>query len=256
MTPASYARDANGAADIKVQFSAPLAAASPLPMIKPSVPGSWQGAGTSSLTFVPAAAFRQHTRVTIKIPGGPLGVRSATGSLLVRTKQIRFETGGYKAARLAQLLAQLGYLPLTWSASPGATAPAATDKLAQLSAAYSPPQGSFSWQPGYPRQLQVVLAARCRSSLIIKGAVMAFEYDHGIVMDGVAGPEVWNALLKAVAADQRNTNGYTYAIAREGNPETLTIWHNGRKVLRIAGQHRDLGGADHARHRSGLPALP
>ncbi len=105
--------------------------------------------------------------------------------------------------------------------------------MAQLSAAYSPPQGSYSWQPGYPAQLKAFWQRGAASGLIIKGAVMAFEADHGIVMDGVAGPEVWKALLKAVTANQRNTNGYTYAIAREGNPETLTIWHNGRKVLRV-----------------------
>ena len=66
----------------------------------------------------------------------------------------------------------------------------------------------------------------------MKGAVMAFESDHGLAIDGVAGPQVWTALLKAVAAGQTNKHGYTYAIAREGNPETLTIWHNGHQVLR------------------------
>jgi len=29
---------------------------------------------------------------------------------------------------------------------------------------------------------------------------------------------------------ERNTNGYTYAIASKGSPETLTIWHNGQIV--------------------------
>ena len=233
VTPTSDANGVNGAADIKIQFSAPLAAGSPLPTISPSVPGNWQGAGTSSLEFVPAGAFRQYTRVTVKIPGGLFGVKSASGGLLVRTKEIHFKTGGYRPARLDQLLAQLGYLPLTWTAAPGATVPAATDALGQLSAAYSPPQGSFSWQPGYPAQLRAFWQGGAASGLIVKGAVMAFESDHGIVMDGVAGPQVWRALLKAVAGNHRNASGYTYAIAREANPETLTIWHNGRKVLRV-----------------------
>ncbi len=233
VTPSSQATGVNGAADIKVQFSAPLAAGSPLPTIKPSLPGSWQGAGTSSLVYVPTAAFRQYTHVTVSIPGGPLGVRSASGGLLVRTKVIRFKTGGFRPARLGQLLAQLGYLPLTWTAAPGTTAPAATDSFAQLSAAFAPPQGSYTWQPGYPSQLRAFWQGGAASSMIIKGAVMAFEFDHGIPMDGVAGPQVWKSLLKAVAANKRNANGYTYAIAREANPETLTIWHNGRKVLHV-----------------------
>jgi Big-like domain-containing protein len=186
VTPASQATGVNGAADIKVQFSARLASGSPLPTIRPRIPGSWQGAGTSSLLFVPTAGFRQHTHVTVRIPGGPVGVRSATGGLLVRTKEIQFTTGGFRSARLAQLLAQLGYLPLTWTATPGAAVPAVTDALGQLSAAYSPPQGSFSWQPGYPYQLRAFWQRGASSGLIIKGAVMAFESDHGIPMDGVA----------------------------------------------------------------------
>jgi L,D-transpeptidase catalytic domain/Bacterial Ig-like domain len=233
VTPANDAKSVNGAADIKIQFSAPLAAGSPLPTINPRIPGSWQGAGTSSLVFVPTAAFRQYTRVAVKIPGGLLGVRSTSGGLLVRTKKIQFKTGGYRAARLDQLLARLGYLPLTWTAAPGVTVPAASNALGQLSAAYSPPQGSYSWQPGYPSQLRAFWHGGAASGMIIKGAVMAFEADHGILMDGVAGAQVWRTLLKAVAANQRNANGYTYAIAREANPETLTIWHNGRKVLRV-----------------------
>ena len=61
---------------------------------------------------------------------------------------------------------------------------------------------------------------------------MAFESDHGMTMDGMAGPSVWTALLKAVASGQQNAHGYTYARASEKSPETLTIWHNGRVVFR------------------------
>jgi len=31
--------------------------------------------------------------------------------------------------------------------------------------------------------------------------------------------------------DQRNTHGYSYAIASKNEPETLTIWHNGKNVF-------------------------
>ncbi len=231
-TPAGGARGVTGTTAIKIQFSAPLAADSPLPTIKPSVAGSWQGTGTSNLEFVPTNGFHQHTRVTVTIPGGPLGVRSARDSLLGTSVKLHFRIGTYRTARLDQLLAQLGYLPLTWTASAGATVPAATDAAGQLAAAYNPPAGSFSWQSGYPSELQNFWQNGAVTGLIMKGAVMAFESDHGIAMDGVAGPQVWAALLRAVAAGQSNKHGYTYAIAREGNPETLTIWHNGHQVLR------------------------
>jgi peptidoglycan hydrolase-like protein with peptidoglycan-binding domain len=230
-SPTTGTGGVSGMADIKIQFSAPLAPSSPLPTINPSVAGNWQGAGTSTLEFVPTGAFSEHTHVIVTVPGGPMGVRSAHGSLLGASVQVRFRVGAYQDARVDQLLAQLGYLPLTWTAAPGATVPAATDAAGQLAAAYDPPQGSFSWDPGYPSQLQQFWQDGALTSKIMQGAVMAFESDHGLALDGDAGPQVWSALLSAVAAGQDNSHGYTYAIASEDNPETLTIWHNGQIVL-------------------------
>ena len=231
-TPASKATGVSGMTDIKIQFSAPLAANSPMPTIKPRVAGSWQGAGTSTLEFVPSRGFHQLTHVKVTIPGGPLGVRSARGALLGKSVKLDFKTGRYQTARLAELLAQLGYLPLTWTASAGATVPAASDTAGQLAAAFSAPQGSYSWQPGWPSELKAFWQNGDASSLMLKGAVMGFEADEGLAVDGIAGPAVWSELFKAVAAGQDNTHGYTYALAREGNPETLTVWHDGRVIMK------------------------
>jgi L,D-transpeptidase catalytic domain/Bacterial Ig-like domain len=230
-TPASGATSVSGVPDISITFSAPVAAGSPLPTITPSLDGSWQGVGTDTLHFAPTAAFTESTHVTVSVPAGPQGVRTARGGLLSSPVQISFETGTYQPGRLPELLAQLGYLPLTWAPTPGVTVPAASDALGQIAAAYSPPEGTFGWQPGYPSELQNFWDDGAPTSLIVKGAIMAFESDHNLGMDGVAGPQVWAALLGAVAAGQNNQNGYTYAIASEANPETLTIWHNGQQVL-------------------------
>jgi hypothetical protein len=229
-TPASGATGTSGVPDITITFSAPVAADSPLPTITPSLDGSWQGVGTDTLHFAPTAAFTESTHVTISVPAGPHGVRTARGALLGSPVEISFETGTYQPGRLAELLAQLGYLPLTWAATPGVTVPAPSDAVGQIAAAYSPPEGTFSWQPGYPSELQSFWDDGAPTSLIVKGAIMAFESDHNLAMDGVAGPQVWAELLGAVAAGQNNQNGYTYAIASEDNPETLTIWHNGQIV--------------------------
>jgi hypothetical protein len=230
-TPADGTTGVSGAADIKLQFSAPVAANSPLPTIKPDVPGSWQGAGTSTLRFVPAGAFGQLTKVTVRVPGGASGIRSASGGLLGSDVKFKFRTSTYQTTRLEQLLAQLDYLPLNWTAAPGATTPAATDRTAQIAAAYDPPQGTFTWQPGWPSKLKTFWQNGASTSLILKGAVMLFENNQGLAMDGIPGPQVWSALLKAVARNQTNTLGYTYALAREANPETLTVWHDGKVIL-------------------------
>ena len=229
-TPAAGARGVNGVTTIKIHFSAPVAPNSAMPTITPRLSGSWQGAGTSTLEFVPTAGFRQYARVRVTIPGGSTGVKSAQGGVLASSVSIRFHIGSYQSARLDQVLAQLGYLPLTWIPAAGATVPAATD-AGQLAAAYSPPAGSYAWKSGYPSELQNFWQDGSLSGLIMKGAVMAFESDHGLAIDGVAGPQVWATALHAIAAGQNNTHGYTYAIAHEANPETLTIWHDGQIVL-------------------------
>ncbi len=230
-SPAAGTKGANGAGDIKIQFSAPVAAGSPMPTLKPAIHGTWQGVGTDTLEFVPATGFGQLTHVQVRIPGGPLGIRTAHGSLLPQSTRLKFETGTYSSTRLAQLLAQLGYLPLTWTPAAGATAPAATDTQAQLSAAFDPPQGAYTWQAGWPSELKTFWQGGAESGLVMKGAVMAFESEQSMAIDGIAGPAVWSALLKAVAANQMNKNGYSYALAKEGNPETLTVWHNGKIIM-------------------------
>ena len=38
--------------------------------------------------------------------------------------------------------------------------------------------------------------------MMTKGALMAFENDHGMTADGVAGPAVWKALIDAAVTGQ------------------------------------------------------
>jgi hypothetical protein len=228
VTPATHTKHVNGGAPVKVQFSTALASDSPMPKLTPKVPGQWQQAGTSTLEFVAAKGFAPHTKVKVKIPGGANGMVSAGGSHLAQTVSAKFRTGSYSLLRLDQLLAQLKYLPLTWASS--GTDASATDTAAQVAAAYQPPAGTFTWEHGYPKRLRTFWKPG-HTSLVQTGAIMAFESEHGMTMDGQAGPQMWAKLLKAVARGQNNSRGYTYALASEKSPETLTVWHNGHVVM-------------------------
>jgi peptidoglycan hydrolase-like protein with peptidoglycan-binding domain len=234
VTPAAGARGVNGANPIRVQFSAPLAASTPMPQLSPQIPGSWQVQG-DSVVFTPTMGYFQNTKVTLKIPGGPSGMISVgglsagAGGLLAATVTQSFTTGPFSTSRLQELLAQLGYLPLTWKPksrsviSPG-------NANAELAAAYQAPAGTFSWRHGYPSELVDQWKAGTGNMLDV-GAIRAFESVHGLTMDGYAGHAVWSDLFTALAKGQRNPNGYTYALVDQNMPESITLWHNGHVVL-------------------------
>jgi peptidoglycan hydrolase-like protein with peptidoglycan-binding domain len=225
ITPARGARDVNGAAPIWVQFSAPLSASSQLPQISPKIPGNWQIQGDLAV-FVPTGGFFQDTRVKVTVPAG---ASSGAGGTLGSAVTDTYTTGSFSTLRLQQLLAQLGYLPLTWTPKSRSVI-SAGDAQAQVAAAYSPPAGTFSWQSGYPSNLMDQWKAGA-SNILDDGAIRAFESVNGLTMDGIAGNAVWSDLLAAVAKGKDNPNGYTYAVADQNVPETLTVWHDGRVVL-------------------------
>jgi peptidoglycan hydrolase-like protein with peptidoglycan-binding domain len=225
-------RDVNGADPIKVTFSAALSPSSPLPTLSPRIAGSWQVSGDTA-TFTPSVGYLEGTTVTLKIPGGQAGIEGAASTTepLAASRTVRFTTGTFSTLRLQELLAQLGYLPLTFTpANPSAAAIPAGDANAQLAAAYNPPAGTFSFKSGYPTELTSQWKTGT-DNMLVDGAVRAFEDNQNLTMDGDAGPVVWAHLLTAVAKDQRNPNGYTYALVDQNSPESLRVWHDGKVIL-------------------------
>ena len=219
ISPANGRQGVNGTGAVTVTYNTPLPASVSLPKLSPAIAGSWRRAGDTAV-FTPAQGFSQDTRVKVTVAG--------FGK--VRAK-ISFTTGRYHTVRLQQLLAQLGYLPLTWTPAKGALSLGGTAR-AQLSAAYTPPAGKFAWKAGYPSQLRAFWD-QGKGNALDRGALTAFESVHRLTLatDGTVSPAVWKALLTAAAKHQKNTRGYSYAIASKAEPEKLTIWHNGRKVF-------------------------
>jgi lipoprotein-anchoring transpeptidase ErfK/SrfK len=230
VTPSADAHGVNGTEPITVTFSSDLAPSTPLPSLSPEIPGSWHVSGHTA-TFTPQAGYMANTAVTLKIPGGETGVQGTAGSLLGKTRTVSFTTGSFSTLRLQELLTQLGYLPFTWTPSDPATGQVpAGDANAQIAAAYDPPAGTFTWKSGYPSELTSQWQVGT-DNILVTGAVRAFEYNQGLTMDGDAGPDVWSHLLTAIAKDQTNPNGYTYALADQNSPETLRVWHDGKLIM-------------------------
>ena len=229
VSPGSSATNVNGADPIKVTFNAAVSSSSPMPRLSPSIPGSWQVSGDTA-TFTPQVGFMPETTVTVSVPSG---VKPASTSLsaLETSKTVKFTTGAYSTLRLQELLAQLGYLPYTWTPSSSSGDIANGDAAGQLAAAYDAPSGTFSLNGDYPSELTDQWAEG-QNNMLDTGAVRAFEYNQGLTMDGIAGPEVWSHLLTAVSKDAKNPSGYSYALATQGSSdESLQVWHDGSRIL-------------------------
>jgi hypothetical protein len=235
VTPTSGSADANGSLPVRVTFSAPPNGRSPMPTLTPSVPGNWQIIG-DSMVFTPKTAFGPSTKITLSVPAGRSGVRSAAGLTLRSPKTEVYTTAKFSTLRLAQILSQLGYLPMMWESpnlamqTESAVNLRKTGLAGELGAAYDPPAGIFTMDTGYPASLASKFSPDLQN-VVVRGAIMAFQSEHKMSVSGNVNLAFWVALFKAALAGQVNANGYTYAVASQVDPETLTIYHNGHVVL-------------------------
>lgn len=93
-----------------------------------------------------------------------------------------------------------------------------------------PATGSFAWL--YPSAHQALgsLWNANQYTVITEGAVMRFESASSLAVDGVAGPEVWSALAKALANHTFASTPYVSIIVTTTAPERLEVW-SGNKIL-------------------------
>ncbi len=231
-TGATATAVANPAPGTKIQASTPIsltfskpvsqALGNARPPVAPATAGSWHTVNDHTIVFRPAGyGYGLGANVSIGLPngirlvGGQRGGASSAGTWTVPPGS---------TLGLQELLAQLGYLPLDFH-YPGGQAPHTAQALED--AAIHPPKTGFTWRWGnIPSGLRSMWAPGV-SGVMTKGAVMAFENDHGMNTDGVAGPAVWNAMIGALLAGHRSTFGYTFVTVSEGSPETESTWHNG-----------------------------
>jgi L,D-transpeptidase-like protein/Big-like domain-containing protein len=203
-------------APVRVVFNGPLSPASPMPTITPSVPGSWAHLSASVVSFRASAPMTPGTTYTVTVPAG---TKQVDGQLLHVQVSRRFSVPMGSTLRLNQVLAELGYLPLRFVPT-GQFHPAST----------AVQRGTFTWRWN---DVPVGLSSLWQPSVftvITKGALMSFENDHNYVTNGVASPQVWDALLHAVATHQGDKASYNYVDVNTALPETLTLYDNMRPI--------------------------
>jgi hypothetical protein len=205
--------------ELTLTFAQPISQVlgSRLPQLVPTARGRWREVDSHTLSFQPTGfGFALGGIQHVRLPGQVINWKVPAGSTL----------------RLQELLARQGYLPVRWI-SEGAAAPATPAE--EAAAAIAPPKGSFPWR--YP---QVPLSLRTlwrpgHWNVVTQGAVMRFENVHGMATDGVAGPDVWRALLRDDLAGRRYQRPYSYVFVHETVPQSASLWVAGRVILTSPG---------------------
>ena len=197
------------------------------PPVSPTTRGTWHTKNSHTIVFEPQDyGYGLAATVSVALPSG---VRLVGGQQTGTSSTGTWSVPGGSTLRLQQLLAQLGYLPLSFKGAHVALTP-----QAQEAAAIKPPSGNFGWRyPNVPDALKNMWAPGTAGTMT-KGALMAFQNDHGFTtVDGLAGPAVWRSLITAVDENKRSTFGYTFVnVSLSG--QQLTLWHSGKTVMSTA----------------------
>ncbi len=220
VSPANASSAVPSDATVAVQFSTPLALHTPTPTLSPAVAGSWELVTPTTLAFVASSPLVPSTTETLSVPAGTSGVTSAAGKHLELASSTQFTVAPGSTLRLQQLLAQLGYLPLSFTPAGPLTAP---------QEAANAQEGTFNWRWPEPASLANLWAPGSANE-ITRGAVMAFESHHDMTTDGSAGPSVWGQLLADAAAGTVSSAPYNYVVVSMAEPETTTVYSNGSVV--------------------------
>jgi peptidoglycan hydrolase-like protein with peptidoglycan-binding domain len=216
-TPATGAANVASDSTITVTTSIPLATNTPMPTLSPPVAGTWQHMTPTTLVFQPTSPFVPSSTETVTIPSGPTGLKSSSGKTLAQPSAVNFSIAAGSTLRLQELLAQLGYLPVSFTSTAPLSSP---QEMAQ------PQQGAFAWRWAMPASLES-LWTQGTDNVITHGAVMNFEAQNGLGTDGDAGPQVWSKLLQDAAAGTVNPAAYNYVYVSQALPETTTVYSNG-----------------------------
>jgi peptidoglycan hydrolase-like protein with peptidoglycan-binding domain len=206
---------------VSVQFSTSLAPGSPMPTLNPPVAGSWAVLSPSLLEYQASGPLVPGATETVTVPGGPSGVVGSEGQRLAQPVTSQFSVAPGSTLRLQQLLAELGYLPLTFTPASPLTSPTqeGNDQV-----------GSFSWRwPNQPLALETLWTPGT-NNVITQGAVMNFEAQNGLKTDGVAGPQVWTDLLADVQSGKGDALSWDYVLVSQSLPESATVYKDGVAV--------------------------
>ena len=123
---------------------------------------------------------------------------------------------------LDQLLAQANYLPFTFTASVSFGTPLATPVAGTLARKFGGLPATFwtLWNP-------------TAQNVIVKGAVMKFQDEHGAAPSGVPSAYVWRTLMAMVNSGVSTSSTYNYVDVNGKIPQRVHLYINGTYAFSV-----------------------
>jgi L,D-transpeptidase catalytic domain len=235
--PVPGSTDAAMNAPIILTFDEPVTEAlgDERPSVSPAVAGAWSEPGPDTLVFTPSQEFGYG-------PGAAVSVRLPRSVAILGSNSRSIYHFGVRPGsllRLEQILAGLHYLPLDFVPATGVPEP--TTFAAEVAAIDTPLAGSFTWRwASTPAELRSKWSPGLPTAML-RGALMAFDAT-GAGYDGyqaddetvaqLADPATWKRLLEDAVSNRLDPFPYSYVYVSESLPETLTLWEDGKVVLK------------------------
>jgi len=220
---------------VRLVFSQPPSGTLP----RASLAGHWRRPDDHTLVFTASGAgptLGTHVKITLPHTAA---LADTSGRAIKTGRELTWTVPPASPKRLIQLLAEEGYLPVQFD---GRTVEHTV--RAQSAAAAHPPDGDFGWRYAHtPPELKRQFTPET-GNVIVRGAIMMFQDEHHLTVDGLPGPDLWKALLGDAVDDKPAHRGYSYVyVHREQRPQQLTLWHSGKTILTSPGN-------------TGVPAAP
>jgi lipoprotein-anchoring transpeptidase ErfK/SrfK len=202
---------------LRLTFSAPTRASSLPPLVtRPALATKWQQISKDAVQAVATGDLAPATSYTFDAPGA---VR-CSGTCTFEDLHPLVDSVATNLSWEAQLLAELHYLPLSFTPS---TVPATPSEEVN---------GVFTWAyPGLPSALRDQWSLGT-DNVILDAALRTFQTQSSLPVTGEADPTTWNDLVAAANAGEVDPATYNYVLVTMNEPETLTLYVAGKATFR------------------------
>ncbi len=194
---------------VRLHFSA-ATRVKDLPVLttRPALATAWQQISAHEVQAVVTGSIKPATSYTILLP---TRMRCSATCAFIGVRP-HVATGATSTTWEEQLLAELNYLPVSFTATSPQSDPS------------QPANGTFTWKyPALPQALQSqwVLGA---NGAILRGALMNFQSVNNLPTTGVADAATWSALVSAALSHKVDPTTYNYVSVTESSPDTLILY--------------------------------